>query len=228
MIGELISVILWPIILMILLIFLVIILYFFIVYAIKYTKKGELPNLERLFGSNKEAFSTSLQKSAENLKSAKTVQEIAASQINWLGSNYENVLRQSQRSFNFALMAAGISLVFFMFSINLLSQQQSQVTSAAVTALGGTLSGFVSAVNFYIYNKSTYQLREFHDRLDSTQRYLIADSICDKLDENNKNLVRADLIRTIAGIKLKENIIDPNPIEHPDNCGNKVPSSKST
>jgi len=145
--------------------------------------------------------SPNIKKPLEDLSKAKSVQEIAASQIDMLTSYYSNVLSQSQRSFYFALLSGGVGLLFIMATIGFLISQLSQ-NLAIVTTLGAALSGLISGVNFYVYNKSSSQMGEFHNRLNKTQNFLVADGMCDKLDEVTKNQVRSDLIRTLAGISL--------------------------
>jgi hypothetical protein len=140
----------------------------------------------------------------KELSDAKSIQEIAASQINILGSYYNNVLSQSQRSFYFALAAAGIGLLFIMVAAGFLLVYNLQ-SLAIVTTLGGALSAFVSGVNFHIYNKSSSQLANFHQRLDMTQRFLLSDGICNTIkDSTRQDETRADLIKTIAGPDLKK------------------------
>ena len=140
----------------------------------------------------------------KELSDAKSIQEIASSQISILGSYYNNVLSQSQRSFYFALGAAGIGLLFIMVAAGFLLVYNLQ-SLALVTALGGALSAFVSGVNFHIYNKSSSQLADFHLRLDMTQRFLLSDGLCNSIKDSTKqDEARADLIKTIVGSDLKK------------------------
>jgi hypothetical protein len=41
-------------------------------------------------------------------------------------------------------------------------------------------------VNFYLYARTSAQLAEFHSRLDVTQRFLLANSLCETLDQDSK------------------------------------------
>jgi hypothetical protein len=142
-------------------------------------------------------------KEIDDLSKAKTPQEVAASQIKILNLYYNNVLIQSQRSFLFALIAACIGLLFFIIS----AAKYNAGEMALMTALGGSLSGFISAINFYLYNKSSSQLAEFHQRLDVTQRFLLADGLCNAIiDEGKKDDARRDLMNTISGIYIKTEI----------------------
>lgn len=153
----------------------------------------------RAFKAGSEVKALDIRDSLSDLSSAKSVQEIAASQIKLLSSYYNNVLSQSQRSFYFALTAAGVGLLFFMIAGGVLLLYNLQ-SLALITTLGGALSSFVSGVNFHIYNKSSSQLIDFHQRLDMTQRFLLADGLCNSIKDSTKqDATRADLITTIAG-----------------------------
>jgi hypothetical protein len=154
--------------------------------------------------ANKKIKAIDIEEPLKELSTAKNVQEITASQINILSKYYDNALIQSQKSFNFALAAAGLGLLFFLSAGGVLLIYNFQ-SLAMITTLGGTLSGFVSAVNFYMYNKSSSQLADFHQRLDKTQRFLLSDGICNSIkDPSKQDATRADLIMTIVGSDLKK------------------------
>jgi hypothetical protein len=141
----------------------------------------------------------------KNLSSAKSVQEIAASQLNILNEYYNNVLSQSQRSFFFALLAAGIGLLFIIAAASFVLLNQLEQL-ALITGLGAALSAFVSGVNFYLYKESSSQLWDFHSRLEMTQRSLLADGLCNTIvDANKKDETRCALINTIAKINTGTN-----------------------
>jgi len=55
-------------------------------------------------------------------------------------------------------------------------------------------------VDVYYYNKSASQLAMFHTRLDSTQRFLLANSVCEGLEGDFKQQARSNLVRMIAGM----------------------------
>lgn len=147
-------------------------------------------------------FRPNITKSVEGLSKAKTVQEIAASQIDLLSNYYNTVLAQSQRSFLFAWIAAGFGLLFFMGSVGFMLYKQDNILST-ISLLSGALIEVISGINFYLYNKSIAQMADFHTRLDSTQRFLIADGMCDGLEGTCKQDTRSGLIKTIAGVNTK-------------------------
>jgi hypothetical protein len=55
----------------------------------------------------------------------------------------------------------------------------------------------ISGVNFYLYGKTTTQMAEFQSRLDMTQRFLLANSICENLDGDFKQNTRSQLVLKI-------------------------------
>lgn len=147
--------------------------------------------------------SYSVADSVERLSKAdpKDVQEIAASQIQLLTSYYEISLDQARRSFLWALVAAGVGLIFFLAAIGfLLFYQQSQGIATA-SIISGSLIEVISAINFYLYGKTSAQFAEFHTRLGHTQRYLLANSLCESLEGEFKQQARADLVKVIGGIE---------------------------
>lgn len=128
------------------------------------------------------------------------VQGIAASQIELLSKFYDLSLSQASRSFRWALIASIVGLIFLMAAIGF--QQVTQNTDLArVTLISGALIEFIAAVNFYLYGRTLSQLTLFQERLENTQRFLLADSLCENLNDELKHQTRAALILTLAGQK---------------------------
>lgn len=125
------------------------------------------------------------------------VQQIASGQIRLLTSYYDTALQQAQRSFTWALVAAGVGLACFLAAVMFLLVAQGQQV-ALVSSIGGALVEVLAGVNFFLYRKSTAQLAVYHDRLDQTQRFLLANSICESLEGEVKNTTRAALVATIT------------------------------
>lgn len=122
---------------------------------------------------------------------------IASSQMKIINRYYEEVLSQAKTSFKWALIAAGIGLVFFVASIALIILEGFQ-DAAIIGTIGGTLVEFISGINFYLYGQTSSQLDYFHKRLDNTQRYLLANSMCESLDDKVKDKTRSELIKEIS------------------------------
>lgn len=150
---------------------------------------------------------TFVQQSLDQLSKAdrSDVQTIAASQIQLLSAYYNLVLEQAKRSFTWALIAAALGLIFFIAAVSFVIYQQSQ-SAAVISLVSGALIEFISGINFYLYGKTSAQLTGFQARLDTTQRYLLANSMCEGLDGDIKQNTRADLIRAVAGI-----VVDKTP-----------------
>jgi len=65
--------------------------------------------------------------------------------------------------------------------------------------ISGALVELIAGINFYLYSRCVSQLADFHVRLDLTQRFLLANSICEGLDGDFKQQARSDLVRALAG-----------------------------
>lgn len=131
------------------------------------------------------------------------VQEIAASQIQLLKSFYDLALEQAKRSFKWALVSAGIGLGFLIAAVTFLLFDKN-LNVAVVSVISGALVEVIAGVNFYLYAKATRQLDMFHFRLDFTQRFLIANSLCEGLSGENKEKARSGLIGRLAVMAEKE------------------------
>lgn len=126
------------------------------------------------------------------------VQEIAASQIELLSIYHKLVLEQARRSFRWAIIAAGIGFCFFLASVAFLLFQQPQ-NLAVISLISGALVQIISAINFYLYGRTSAQLADFQIRLDQTQRFLLANSVCEGLDGEYKQQSRAELSARFLG-----------------------------
>jgi hypothetical protein len=153
--------------------------------------------------------------------------EIAASQLEIINSYYQGVLAQAQRSFLWALIAAGVGLGFFIGSVVFLITQQSNNLSA-VSLISGALIEVISAINFYLYAKASSQLAAFHVALERTQRMLMANSICELIEGDLKQSTRADLVRRVAGLPVASLPAEvPQPTERAQGRNSSDPQSGS-
>lgn len=127
------------------------------------------------------------------------VQKIAASQIEMLRGFYTEVIDQSKQSFRLALHGSLLGLCFFIVAIAVLLLQAPQSSEVAViSALAGGIVQVFSGMLFAMFRSARQQLSRYHERLDLTQRYLLANSICAAMPDPTQTEVRAELVRTIA------------------------------
>ncbi|MCB1639325.1 MAG: hypothetical protein KDI15_10805, partial [Thiothrix sp.] len=68
---------------------------------------------------------------------------------------------------------------------------------ARIATIGGVISEFIAGVNFYLYGRTLSQLTLFQGRLESTQRFLLANSLCEALGEEHRDTTRAQLINQL-------------------------------
>lgn len=128
----------------------------------------------------------------------KDVQEIAGAQVDLLTKYHEIVLAQSRRSFFWALIGSGVGLAFFLVAVA--SSLHATAAQAIIPVIAGAVVEVVSGVVFYLYGKTTAQLSDFHHRLETVQRHLLANSICESLSEPNRDQARMLLISQIAAV----------------------------
>jgi hypothetical protein len=130
---------------------------------------------------------------------ANEFQKVAAAFIELLTAYYEEVLGQSRRSFVWALVAAGVGLLFFLGAAAfILIADLGQ--AAVVSLIGGALVEVIAGINFHLYEKASEQLSEFHGRLDQTGKFMLANSVCEALNVGNllRGETRSELAKIIA------------------------------
>lgn len=152
-------------------------------------------DLDRFIGEPEAGAETNTQRLIAGLDPAK-IQEVAASQVVINDMYYKIALQHAQRLFRWALIAAGTGLIFFLIAVAFSSSQQPVSGSLITLASGGVLEA-IAALNFCLYGRVFSQLREFHERWDRTQQYLLANSICQNLAGDVKQATQIELIRTM-------------------------------
>ncbi len=125
------------------------------------------------------------------------IQEVAASQLAIINSYYQSGLQQSQRSFFWSLVWGGVGLAFLIAAVMILLFRQptevawsSGVAAAFMEVFAGTY--------LYLYKHASDQLAAFRVSLESTQRLLLANSMCEKLEGDVEQQTRAELIRLMV------------------------------
>jgi hypothetical protein len=133
------------------------------------------------------------------------VQQNAANQTALLTKYYDEVLKQAQTGFKWAVVASLIGLAFFLGAIIIFLSFNS-IDGAVISMVGGAIVEVIAGLNFYLYGKTTAQFSEFHQRLAQTQRFLLANSICSLIEDAGRQTSRAELVQVIATDMRKESL----------------------
>ncbi|MGI5238829.1 TRADD-N-associated membrane domain-containing protein [Dactylosporangium sp. CA-139066] len=71
-------------------------------------------------------------------------------------------------------------------------------SATVVSTVGGAVVEVVAGLNFWLYSRTSAQLNSFHIRLERMQKYLLANSVCANISTDQRDMIMADLVRTIA------------------------------
>jgi hypothetical protein len=112
---------------------------------------------------------------------------------------YKDVRVHAQRSFNWALRIAVLGTIFFLAAI--VFAWTNRTETGWITVIAGALIQVISGVNFYLYRKASDQFASFHVCLERTQRYTLANLVCENL-KDNQDTARAELIRVMANAPM--------------------------
>ena len=140
-----------------------------------------------------------IRNSIDTLSRANTsdVQKIAGSQLKLLNAYHSIALSQSRRSFFWAMIGAGVGLLFFVCAIAF-TLLTSTSAVALIPLLSGAILEVVAGVVFFLYGKAAAQLSSFHGSLQTLQRYLLANSICESLEGEDRAKARFLLIQEMS------------------------------
>lgn len=112
--------------------------------------------------------------------------------FDYLDKYYKQTQVQAEKSFKLSLMASSIGL--FIIIIGIIMMFNNKTTPAYITTATGVLSEFISAVFFYLYNKTILKMSEYHKKLVLTQNVSIALKLSNDMDEENKIKVQSTII----------------------------------
>lgn len=135
----------------------------------------------------------------------KDIQEVAASQLQLMTGNYKIVLSQSRRYFFWALVTAGIGLFFFLIAA-VYSIATGNAGAAIVPILSGAVIEGIAGLLFRLSGQVAAESRDFHAKVETVHRYLLANTISESLNGDMKEQIRAELARKIANIHFTSNI----------------------
>jgi hypothetical protein len=125
------------------------------------------------------------------------IQAVAASQLEISNDYYQTVLRQAKQSFRAAVAAAIVGLLFFLAAVGL-GIVRHTIEVAIISALSGGIVELIAGLNFWLFGQTATQLDLFHVRLEQTQRFLLANSVCENLSDDSRDAARADLVKLIG------------------------------
>lgn len=113
---------------------------------------------------------------------------------------------QARRSFSAALTICFLGIIIYSFGI--VSTVFLGADSSIITLISGTVVEVISGLFFWLYVQASKQLDIYHKRLGSTEKYLTAISLVDKMSEAEKDKQYEWIIRKIvmpdAEITLKD------------------------
>jgi hypothetical protein len=125
------------------------------------------------------------------------LQAVAAAHIRLLDVYHDIGLNQARYSFHCALGGAGVGLAFFILA-SLFALLSSKTAVALIPAIGGIVVEVLAGFVFFLYGRTILQLDAFYQRLETLQRHLVANSLCEALTDEAKEKARTDLIRQVA------------------------------
>jgi hypothetical protein len=128
---------------------------------------------------------------------AGNISEVAASQLKISNDYYDSVLGQARQSFRAAIIAAGVGLGFFLAALGF-ALALGKLDVAIISSISGSVVEVIAGLNFWLFGKTAAQLDLFHVRLEQTQRFLLANSVCANLRDDARDTARSELVKSFS------------------------------
>jgi hypothetical protein len=130
------------------------------------------------------------------------IQAISASKLTLSNSFYNNALRQSQQSFLWSLILAGVGALFIISTVTLVIVLQPNIATSVIIALlggtGGVGSSAIAYATLQLYKQASEQAAACHIRLDRASDFILANSACEGLSGPEKQQLRSEIIRKLV------------------------------
>ena len=115
--------------------------------------------------------------------------------------------QQARKSFMAALIIC--ILGFVIFALGIISSYFGNQNVVSFTTISGSIVEVISGLFFFMYKSSLKQLNIYHERLGTTEKYLIAMQLIektsdDKKDENYRYLMESILIDNSSVVRNKK------------------------
>ena len=103
--------------------------------------------------------------------------------------------RQANKSFILATVSCVLGVFIYICGFLIVAFLDKNIT--ILTTISGTVVELIAGLSFWMYNKSLKQLNEYHRRLSSTEKYLTAIQMADKLKSSEKNWMYRFIIEKV-------------------------------
>jgi len=123
-------------------------------------------------------------------------QEISTQVLKLSNEHYTSVRLKSEKSFSWTIIAYVVALLFFLAATTFFIIHQTN--APYITVLGTALSGLFGGLFQTQGIRVDKEAKECRANLDRIQRFIIANSACEGLDDPEKKQKRAEIISKLA------------------------------
>ena len=117
----------------------------------------------------------------------------------YLDQYYAQTRKQAQQGFIITVSIAVCGAILIFGGVGfLLFGNSEKVTPAYITCASGAITEFISAVFFYLYNKTVTSMNSYHDKLVLSQNIAFALRVADSLSEEKKDDAKLAIISELV------------------------------
>lgn len=160
-------------------------------------------------------------------ESSEYFQRLVNINVENLSAYYFTVKSHANKSFLASLFVGIAGFVMIGFGISkTLSGSNNSIALATLSGLSGVITEFISAVFFYLYNRTVIQMKEYHDSLLAVQNVLLSFKLVgDTSNETQKAKMMGEMLRYLVRPTLTSSASHPKVTSTPSRRG--APSTVS-
>ena len=128
----------------------------------------------------------------------------------YLDQYYSQTREQAQRGFIITILISIFGAL--LIAVGIIAMFLGKTNPSYVTCASGIVTEFISAIFFYLYNKTITSMSKYHNKLVLSHNVSIAlkiaDSLPDEEKKTNKSLIISELIKNINTYMIKNDLTE--------------------
>lgn len=110
--------------------------------------------------------------------------------------------QQARNSFSAALFICILGFLIFSFGLLIFYTRNDNASIIQYSTIGGSIVEIIAGLFFWLYSKAITQINIFHTSLQSTEKFLTAIQLVDKVSSSNRDDIYKDIISKIISFNF--------------------------
>jgi len=126
------------------------------------------------------------------------VRNLLSINFRYLEKYYRNTHDQASKSFTMSTVAAILGFILIVGGIGLAILNNDNHYLALMTSASGVITQFISAIFFYLHNKTVIKMAEYHQKLILTQNVSLALTVLESMEGVEKKDAQKEIVKSLT------------------------------